>query len=78
MERELGAEWENERKERVSCRYYHRPLRAYIQPFLNRGCVLTHLVEPQPHEVYREFNPREYEDTRRIPHFIILRFRKAG
>jgi len=78
VESELGAEWENERRERVSCRYYHRPLRAYIQPFLDRGCVLTHLVKPQPHEVYKGFNPREYEDTRRIPHFIILRFRKAG
>jgi len=70
IERELGAEWENERRERVSFKYYHRPLQAYTQPFLDRGCVLTHLVEPQPHEVYREFNPGEYEDTRRIPHFI--------
>jgi len=78
MERELEAEWENERRERVSCRYYHRSLQAYVQPFLDRGCVLTHLVEPQPHEVYKEFNPREYEDTRRIPHFMILRFRKVG
>jgi len=78
MERELEAVWRNESKERVSFRYYHRPLQAYVQPFLGKGCVLTHLVEPQPHEVYREFNPREYEDTKRIPHFIILRFRKAG
>ena len=77
-ERQLGAEREKERRERVSCRYYHRPLQAYTQPLLDRGCVLTHLVEPQPHEVYMEFNPREYEDTRGIPHFIVLRFRKAG
>jgi len=78
LERELEAVWENERKERVSLKYYHRPLQAYMQPFLDRGCVLTQLVEPQPHEVYKKFNPREYEDTKRIPHFIILRFRKAG
>jgi 2-polyprenyl-3-methyl-5-hydroxy-6-metoxy-1,4-benzoquinol methylase len=78
MEKELEAEWENERKERVSLKYYHRSLQAYVQPFLDRRCVLTHLVETQPHEVYKEFNARDYEDTRRIPHFIILRFRKAG
>jgi ubiquinone/menaquinone biosynthesis C-methylase UbiE len=77
-ERELEAVWQNERKERVSLKYYHRPLQAYMQPFLHRGCVLTRLMEPQPHEVYKRFNPRAYEDTKRIPHFIILRFRKVG
>jgi len=56
-ERELEAVWQNEKKERVSFRYYHRPLQACIQPFLGRGCVLIDLVKPQPHEVYKRFNP---------------------
>jgi len=76
MERELEAVWENEKKERVSFKYYHRSLQAYTQPFLERGCVLTHLIEPHPHEVYKILNPREYEDTRRIPHFVLFKFRK--
>jgi len=76
-ERELEAVWENERKERISFKYYHRSLQAYTQPFLERGCVLTHLIEPHPHKVYKMLNPREHEDTRRIPHFIIFKFRKT-
>jgi ubiquinone/menaquinone biosynthesis C-methylase UbiE len=75
-ERELEVIWESEKKERVPFKFYHRPLRAYIQPFLERGCILTNLVEPYPHESYAIFNPREYEDTKRIPHFAILKFRK--
>ena len=78
IERELETIWENERKERVSFTYYHRSFQAYTRSFLERGCVLTHLIEPYPHKVYKKFNPREYEDTSRIPHFIILKFRKMG
>jgi len=78
MERELEAVWENERKERVPFKYYHRSLQAYTRPFLERGCVLTHLIEPHPHKAYEILNPREYEDTKRIPHFIIFKFRKIG
>jgi len=76
-ERELEAVWENERKELISFKYYHRSLQAYIQPFLGRGCVLTRLIEPQPHKTYQILNLREYEDTKRIPHFIIFKFRKG-
>lgn len=76
-ERELEAVWKNEKKERVAFKYYHRPLQAYTQPFLERGCVLTHLVEPHPHKVYRIMNPKEYEDTKRIPHFIVFKFQKG-
>jgi len=76
MERELEAAWENEKKKQVPFKYYHRSLQAYTQPFLERGCVLTQLIEPHPHKVYRILNPREYEDTKRIPHFIIFKFRK--
>ena len=77
-ERELEAAWKNEKKERVAFKYYHRPIQAYIEPFLERGCFLTRLIEPYPHEAYRIMNPKEYEDTKRIPHFIILRFRKSA
>lgn len=76
VERELEATWESEKKELISFRYFHRSLQAYTQPFLECGCVLTHLVEPQPHRLYEVMNPREYEDTKRIPHFIILKFQK--
>jgi ubiquinone/menaquinone biosynthesis C-methylase UbiE len=76
MERELEVVWEDEKKEQVPFKSYHRPLQAYIQPFLERGCILTNLIEPYPHEAYKTLNPREYEDTKRIPHFIILKFRK--
>jgi ubiquinone/menaquinone biosynthesis C-methylase UbiE len=75
-ERELEVIWESEKKERVPFKFYHRPLQAYIQPFLERGCVLTHLIEPYPHKAYKILNPREYKDTKRIPHFIIFKFRK--
>jgi 2-polyprenyl-3-methyl-5-hydroxy-6-metoxy-1,4-benzoquinol methylase len=75
-EKELKAEWANEKKERVSLRYYHRSLQAYTQPFFERGCVLTALIEPNPHKVYKILNPTEYEDATRIPHFIILKYRK--
>ena len=76
-EKELEEVWEDERKEQVSFNYYHRSLQAYTQPFLEKGCVLTHLFEPHPHEVYKTLNPREYEDTKRIPHFIIFKFRRT-
>jgi len=76
IERELKAIWENEKKERIPLKYYHRSLQAYTQPFLERGCVLTHLIEPHPHKAYERLNPREYEDTKRIPHFIIFKFQK--
>jgi ubiquinone/menaquinone biosynthesis C-methylase UbiE len=75
-ERELEVVWESEKKEHVPFKSYHRPLQAYVQPFLERGCILTNLVEPYPHEAYAILNPREYEDTKRIPHFVILKFRK--
>lgn len=76
MEKELETAWENEREERVSFKYYHRSLQAYVQPFLERRCVLTNLIEPYPHEAYKLMNSREYEDTKRIPHFIIFKLRK--
>lgn len=77
-ERELTAVWENEKKERLSFKYYHRPLQCYTEPFLRRGCVLVRLVEPYPHEAYKALNPEEYEDTKRIPHFVIFKFRKTA
>ena len=76
-EREIEAVWETHEKEQVSLKSYHRPLQAYVQPFLERECTLTHLIEPRPHETYRILNPREYEDTQRIPHFIIFKFHKT-
>jgi len=78
VEKELEAVWENERKELIFFKYYHRSLQAYTQPFLERGCVLTHLIEPHPHKMYKTLNPREYEDTKRIPHFIISKFQKRS
>jgi 2-polyprenyl-3-methyl-5-hydroxy-6-metoxy-1,4-benzoquinol methylase len=78
MERELEVVWEGEKRERVPFKFYHRPLQAYIQPFLERGCILTNLIEPYPHEAYAILNSREYEDTKRIPHFVILKFRKQA
>jgi len=77
-ERELETVWETHEKELVSFKYYHRSLQAYVQPFLERACVLTHLIEPRPHEVYKTLNLQEYEDARRIPHFVILRFHKIS
>lgn len=84
LERELEAVWENEKKERVPIKYYHRTLQAYTQLFLEKGCVLTDLIEPQPHKAYKKLNPREYDlslvqykDMKRIPYFMILKFRKA-
>lgn len=77
-ERELEAVWENEAKERFSLKHYHRSLQDYTHPFLERGCTLTHLVEPYPHKAYEILNPKEYEDTRRIPHFIVLKFQKTS
>lgn len=77
LERELEAVWENEKKERVPHTFYHRPLQAFTQPFFEEGCILIDLIEPRPHKVYKQLNPREYEDMKRIPHFMILKFRKA-
>jgi len=77
VERELETVWKDETKEPISFKYFHRPLQAYTQPFLERGCVLTQLIEPRPHEMYKILNPREYEDTKRISHFIIFKFRKT-
>ena len=74
----LTHRWETENKERISLDYYHRPLQAYVKPFLERECVLTNLVEPYPYKAYQTLNPTEYEDTKRIPHFIIFKFRKAA
>ena len=78
MERELESVWESRGKERVPFKYYHRSLQGYTQPFLESGCVLTNLIEPCPHKVYETMNPREFEDTKRIPHFIVFKFRKTG
>ncbi len=80
--RELEAVWEKEKKERVPIKFYHRPLQDFTQLFLEKGCVLIDLIEPQPHEVYKKLDPRyddriEYEDMKRIPYFMILKFRKA-
>jgi ubiquinone/menaquinone biosynthesis C-methylase UbiE len=76
MERELEIVWESGKKEKIPLNYYHRPLQTYVQPFLESGCVLTHLIEPYPHEAYKILNPREYEDAKRVPHFIIFKFQK--
>jgi 2-polyprenyl-3-methyl-5-hydroxy-6-metoxy-1,4-benzoquinol methylase len=78
LERELEVAWEDENKDQITFKYYHRSLQAYIEPFLRKGCVLTHLFEPYPHEAYKIMNPREYEDAKRIPHFIVFKFQKTG
>jgi ubiquinone/menaquinone biosynthesis C-methylase UbiE len=75
-ERKLETWWENEEKKRFSFKYYHRSMQDYVHPFLEMGCALTRLVEPHPHKAYETLNPKEYENIKRIPHFIIFKLQK--
>ena len=75
-QKQLETVWKNSRRQEIPLLYYHRSLQSYAQAFMEKGCILTHLAEPQPKEAYQILNPKEYEDTKRIPHFAVFKFRK--
>jgi hypothetical protein len=75
--KKVGSNMGGRGKRTILFQVLPQSLQDYTQPFLERGCVLTYLVEPRPHEAYKILNPKEYGDARRIPHFMILKFRKV-
>ncbi len=55
---------------------YRRPLSAEINPLIEAGFVMDHVLEPLPTEAFKEADPKEYEKLIRRPIFICFRARK--
>jgi SAM-dependent methyltransferase len=68
-EREIPAVWNG-----ISITNHHRPLRRYMQAFLEAGLLLRHFDEPEPIGGPADKNAR----YRRVPYFHILEWQKPA
>jgi SAM-dependent methyltransferase len=55
---------------------YRRPLGALINPLIEAGFLLDHLLEPRPTERFKEEEPEEYEKLSQQPGFLCMRAAK--
>ena len=55
---------------------YRRPLSAMLDPLLETGFILEHLLEPTPLEEFKDLDPLDYAKLMRQPGFLCLRARK--
>ncbi len=55
---------------------YRRPLAAMLNPLLESGLLLDHVLEPLPTSDYQQHDPEGYETLMREPGFICIRARK--
>ena len=53
---------------------WHRPLSTYMDGLLDAGFVLEHFAEPAPHGV----DDDKADRYRRVPNFLVMRWRRAG
>lgn len=56
---------------------FRRPLQAIINPLLETGFALEHLLEPQPTPEFAKADPSDYERLMHEPNFLCVRARKA-
>jgi SAM-dependent methyltransferase len=70
---EERASWEAWRGIRI--KNFHRPLSVYMRLFLEQGLRLSFFDEPEPHETAPGELAAKY---RRVPHFMIMEWRKDG
>lgn len=54
---------------------WHRPLESYMRAFLEQGLLLDTFCEPKPTEFQATERP-SLSDQRRVPNFLLLRWRK--
>lgn len=55
---------------------YRRPLTAFINPLVQAGFTLDHLLEPLPTEAYRQADPEGHAQLMQRPGFLCVRARK--
>lgn len=55
---------------------YRRPLNALLNPLIEAGFILDHIVEPLPTEEFKKADPKRYRQLMRMPGFICMRARK--
>lgn len=53
--------------------FYRRSLQDLVNPLLEAGFVLDHILEPRPTEEFRLADPRDYEELCRQPGFLCVR-----
>ncbi len=57
----------------VDMPFYRRPLSAVINPLLEAGFILDHILEPLPTPEFKDKEPEDYEKLMRSPGFMCIR-----
>jgi SAM-dependent methyltransferase len=57
---------------------YRRPLEAMLNPLIDAGFRIDHVLEPRPTEEFRKANPEDYAFLMREPVFLCVRATKDG
>jgi hypothetical protein len=52
---------------------YRRPRRAVINPLVDAGFTLDHILEPKPTEEFKTADPEGYAELMRAPGFMCIR-----
>lgn len=52
---------------------YHRPLQHLLNPVIQSGFRLDHILEPQPTDAFRQADPHYYATLMREPGFLCIR-----
>jgi SAM-dependent methyltransferase len=52
---------------------YRRPLSGVINPLLNAGFILDHILEPTPLQEFQVHDPQGYQELMRYPGFMCVR-----
>lgn len=79
FERELFTiEWGGFGEPRPAITSYRRSLQDFLNPLLDSGLRLDHILEPQPTDEYRQADPQGYEKLRKLPGFLCVRAMKPA
>ncbi len=52
---------------------YRRPIGEMINPLIETGFILDHILEPVPIPKFKEVRPHDYDELHRIPNFVCFR-----
>lgn len=71
----VGGTWDNNGAPvYVPC--FRRPLQHLLNPLIEAGFVVDHILEPLPTEEFKKVDPRHHERLMKFPEFICVRARK--
>lgn len=69
-------QWSGFGEPKPTIKSYRRPLSAILNPLVQSGLSLDHLLEPTPTEHFKNQDPETYAELLRRPGFICIRAKK--